>query len=212
MLEIKIEDWYNLHGGKSFKLHLKPGLNILVGPNGSGKTTAIRQIEEYARKHGIAKLSYNNMTSGGTNANDYYLHTGNFELLMASATSSEGQAIMVNLGPFFSRVGQMVRTLQTTEPEENRKCVITFDGVDSGLDILNIEEIKDGLDFIMNNMSEAKVTPYIVFSTNNYELTRGITCISIKSGKEVSFADYEAWRKWILNYYKKKGKKTDGKE
>ena len=76
-LNVKIEDWYNLH--KGFQLTLEPGYTALVGPNGAGKTTILSQLHEFAKKEGIRIWEYSNLRDGGHVAANQYMFSGNIE-------------------------------------------------------------------------------------------------------------------------------------
>lgn len=210
MLKFKIEDWYDLHGGKSFHILLEPGLNILVGPNGSGKTTAIRQIKGQCKRNHINVFSYDNLSDG--NSNQYYgfMQSGQFDILADAMTSSEGQRIIVNFG---NKIALLRNLVEKASISDDKKCVALIDGADSGLDIPGINSIKDVfINTIIPHANKCGVELYVLISTNNYEFT--IDCpnvISVKSGIRLSLSGYDDFRKFILNY-NKKGSKSNGKK
>ena len=51
MLQIKVEDWYNLYRKHTFEFN--PGLTCLVGKNGAGKSTLLREIREWAKDNNV---------------------------------------------------------------------------------------------------------------------------------------------------------------
>ena len=73
-----------------------------------------------------------------------------------------------------------------------------IDAADSGMSIDNVCEIKEYLfKTILDDEKEADV--YIVISANEYELARGEACFDTYNGKYIEFADYEAFRAFILD-------------
>ena len=211
-MEFRIQDYYDLHGGKSFKINLHPGLNVLIGPNGAGKTTALRQIKEKLKEDKIEYVMYDNISDGHSHAYDKYLHTARYDMIAATFCASEAEAIIGNLGDPINKFGSLVR--KYAHADEEVPIFLLLDGIDSGMDVKNAADIADTLsNFLPEQCKNTSVIPYIVMTCNNYEFVRQQPfCISVKSGVEKVFKDYEDFRKFILNYNKKKGKKTDGEE
>lgn len=211
-MEFRIQDYYDLHGGKSFKINLHPGLNVLVGPNGAGKTTALRQIKEKLKEDKIEYVMYDNISDGHSHAYDKYLHTARYDMIAATFCVSEAEAIIGNLGDPISEFGFLVR--KYTHADEEVPIFLLLDGIDSGMDVKNAADIADTLsNFLPEQCKNTSVIPYIVMTCNNYEFVRQQPfCISVKSGVEKVFKDYEDFRRFILNYNRKKGKKNNGEE
>ena len=54
---------YDLYKKKT--ITIKEGLTVLVGCNGIGKTTLLRQIKDHCKKEDIPVLSFDNLKEGG---------------------------------------------------------------------------------------------------------------------------------------------------
>lgn len=199
-MKFKIHDWYDLHNGRGFSIDLQPGLNILVGPNGSGKTTAIIQINEYCKENNISFVKYDNYTDGGTHSYGSFLMKGDMESLAIASSSSEGQGIIFNLGQWIPNVRKMISNTCT---KDNKVCMVLLDAIDSGLDINNINEVKSVFkNIIIPHAKEIGAELYVVISTNNYEFIKDELCFSIKSGTIKKFSNYEEYARFIKTYWK----------
>ena len=64
----------------------EPGLTVLVGCNGSGKTSLLRQINNRLGREGTPHIFYNNLSDGGHNALEKAGFYGDIEF-MATAIS-----------------------------------------------------------------------------------------------------------------------------
>ena len=212
MLQFKIDDWYDIHDGKSFNLTINPGVNVIIGPNGSGKTTAINQIEQKSHKRKIPCFKYNNLTDGNNNALDGYISSNRLEALVCAMSSSEGQRILVNFGNTLAKLRYMIENVARSSMEK-KKCVVLIDAIDSGLDIAAIAQIKDLFNrVVIPSAKEQGVELYVVISANNYEVITGYRNVfSAKSGARVSIKSYEGFREFILNF-DKEGSADNGKE
>lgn len=201
MLTVKLDkDPYDervLFTGKTTR-SIPEGLTVLVGANGTGKTTTLDYIKEkYGCDNGYKVLSWSNTRDKGL-SKDRSLMAQDYSLLSALAFSSEGEEINTNIGMVAQQVGREVRN-----PDKN--LIILLDGMDSGLSIDNIAEAKDFFhEYVLKDMKEAGKECYIIVTANEYELARGERCVDARSGKEVSFKNYEEYRAYIMDSRKKK--------
>ena len=53
---------------KKRTIELKPGITVLVGCNGIGKTTLLHNIEDVLRKEKIPVAKFDNLSDGGSNS------------------------------------------------------------------------------------------------------------------------------------------------
>ena len=189
-------------GQKMFKngiVTINPGVTILVGCNGAGKTTMLRQIEAQLKESGDPYISFDNRHEGGSDAMSRYGFYQQFEELATMFCSSEGEQIMVVLGEYARKIGNLARTNRESD------IFILLDAVDSGFSIDNIDELKRLL--FKTVIEDHPKDVYIICTANSYEMARGENCIDVMSCDEIRFADYEKYRNFVIKTKKQKEKR-----
>ena len=177
---------------KKATITLKPGVTILAGCNGMGKTTLIRQLIDKLKSQNAHILSFDNLHDGGQNARSWAGFRGDFSFLATSAFSSEGENIQMNLGNFAGRIGDFCRFNRDSED-----LWIFMDSIDSGLSIDNVVEVKDMCKQIIEICGRNR-SVYIIISANLYEFARDEDCFDVYRGKYIRFKSYEKYREFIL--------------
>ena len=194
-MRIKIEDWYDI--GQSWTRDFKPGVYVLVGPNGAGKSTLLTQIEECAKKRKMMHIGYNDVIDGRNSGKHNMLWSNDAVGFATAACSSEGQELALHVGRFIGKLGSA--TAQAVAAGQSLIC--TIDGADSGASIDRVRDLNDFLHFFENENKGQDI--YIFISTNQYEMTHGLTCIDPRTGKQVEFSSYDNYVEWICNYLPK---------
>lgn len=184
---------HNLFKNKT--VTIKPGVTVLVGCNGTGKTTLLKEIEHQLKKREVPLVSYDNLKDGGHNALSHAGYIGDIEYLATGMCSSEGENIYMNLGQTARKIGNAVQ-----KNPNAKELWVLMDAVDSGLSVDNIVELKELLfEFVINDVSKRGADVYFVVSANEYELARGEQCLDVYNGRYIKFADYEEYRQFVLN-------------
>jgi hypothetical protein len=175
---------------------IKPGLTVLVGCNGIGKTTFLQQLEYDLKEKKEKYISYNNLLDGGSHARQAALDRNDIGFLATAATSSEGENINLNICSFASKLGHLIRKKLD---QDDKKVFILLDAIDSGLSIDYIIDIKEHLfDFVVKDCKKKGIDIYFVVSANSYEMARESDCFDVYEGKYKKFKDYEEYREFIL--------------
>ncbi len=181
-------------GTKIFKrkfITVEPGVTVLVGCNGAGKTTMLRQIENQLKKKNKKYLHFDNHSQGDHFAMDRYGFEENFNVLATMFCSSEGERIMVVLGEQAAKIGRIARN------SRGEDIYILMDAVDSGFSIDNVCELKEYLfQTVLEDHSDGDV--YIICTANSYEMARGEDCIDVESCTHRRFKDYEEYRDFVI--------------
>ena len=178
---------------KRKSIELYPGLTVLVGCNGCGKTTLMRQIKQRLDEAEISYIDFDNLHEGGANARSKYGFYGDMDFVATSFCSSEGENIILNMGKLAGEIGTFIRKNQSIT-----ELWIFLDAVDSGLSIDNIIEIKTYLfDTIFEDNPNRDI--YIIAAANEYELASGEKCFDVYNGEYISFKDYAQYRAFVLN-------------
>ena len=193
------DEGFNLYKKKT--ITIKPGVTVLVGCNGIGKTTLLHQMRDTLKKDKIPYVSFDN-----------------FGFMATAICSSEGENIVMNVGNLAARLGQFVKTGEDTkekkytqlarsiaqinreeieESEISKERWILLDAVDSGLSVDNIVDIKEQLFKTILEYNYGNEI-YIIISANEYEMARGEQCFDVYNGKYVTFKDYEEYRNLVL--------------
>jgi hypothetical protein len=184
--------------GKSYNIHLKEeieinqGVTVLVGCNGYGKSTLITQIKEQLIGKSVPYIEFNNIEDGGANARERAALYNNFDFVVVSVLSSEGENIMLNMNNLAVNIGNFVR-----KEEQSNERWILLDGIDSGLSIDNIAYIKECLFKILLKYNFGRDI-YIIVSTNNYEIARNEQCFDVCKCEYITFNNYEDYRNMII--------------
>lgn len=181
-------------------IEIKDGITILVGCNGTGKTTALKQIEAQLSHDNIPFVSHSNLENGAKQMRDRAIHVGNYDFVAQVFCSSEGENIVNAMSQIAMQIGQKCRNNTADE------FWVLLDAVDSGLSIDNIIDLKE---FLRNTViaENSEKTVYILISANEYELCRGENCLDVTNGKYISFNDYEEYRNFIIKSRDKKDKR-----
>lgn len=194
-MKIKRDKDYYIENKNIFNtssINLTPGVTVLVGCNGYGKTTTLSIIKSYAKENSIPFIEFNNFGKNDNhNTIDRWSFYKDYEKIASSFSSSEGQKIIIRLNEFVANLGNFIRK------NKDKECIfVLIDAIDSGLSIDNIEEIKDLFNIVKSDCGD---NLYIVVSANNYSLVEGEKCLDVKNNKEIMFSDYLEYKKFILS-------------
>ena len=196
------------------KYNINPGITMLIGPNGSGKTTALSQLRSlFSTEHDLVK-KWNKLEINDSIRDLYssYLYDNVYEETFTKSTwgatehidrvaktfeNSEGQNMYDYLYYKINEIGQAV----TKAIKNNRKGIfLLFDGLDSGLslDVINIIR-KSVLEFIIETEKKrSNIEVYIVCSANSYEFCNNYDCIDVTNQQHITFTNYEDYSKYFI--------------
>lgn len=190
------------------KYEFDQGVTMLIGPNGSGKTSALSQLDsifntsnwktiednDYLRNE-YACYYYNN-THEQLSAKQRWLDSGLTRRLASSFENSEGQDMWDYIYYKATAIGKTIRTAKET----NKKGIfILIDGLDSGLSLDKINELRTHLlDFINKKETSEDFEVYIICSANSYEMCNHYNCIDVTNQNKVIFNNYEDFEKYFI--------------
>lgn len=203
MRTFKIEKDWNGMGCSLYQkgtIELEPGVTVLVGCNGIGKTTLLKQLKQLLEREKTPVISFDNLQDGGHNARSAAAFYEDWAFLGTSMCSSEGENIVLNLGKLAGKMGAFQRANAGA-----KEIWILLDAVDSGLSVDNVVDLKDLFSLILECRRETDV--YIVVSANAYEMARGEKCFDVLRGRYTKIASYERYRNFILKTREMKNKR-----
>lgn len=181
---------------------LESGITVLVGCNGSGKSTLLKQIAFALKKDGIPYVFHDANKDDSHAGMNEALFRNDFSFVAALMTSSEGE----NIRNMMAGVAKEMGRLTVQNPDANELWFL-FDALDSGLSIDAIAEMKtDFFQFVIEQNPDKDV--YIIVSANGYEFANGERCYDVANCKEVTFKDYNDYRKFILKSREQKNKRN----
>ena len=212
------------------EFEFKPGVTVLVGCNGCGKTTLLHQIKDYLKSKKVPVVSFDNLHDGGSNARSAAAAMNDFTFLATASFSSEGENIVMNVGRLAQTLRPFIQTGESQdrgdrlckafaravwgdqeEPEVPNERWILLDAIDSGLSVDNIVDIKEYLFKTILEDAE-NTTVRILVSANEYEICRNEQCMDVHTGNYRTFSGYESYRKFILKSREIKNKRYDKPE
>ena len=210
------------------KIEIKPGVTVLVGCNGTGKTSLINYMKNQLEKENVPYISFNNLLDGGSNSRSEALYNNDIQLLASLTYCSEGECIATNLmnlskkltyfmehgkaNDRFSKLNNLMKELITNGDEQESEPVkerwVLLDAVDSGFSIDNIIDLKECL---LKPLTELDFDGelYIVISANSFEMANGEQCLDVYNGKYTTFSDYENYKNFILKSRERKEKRYE---
>lgn len=183
----------------SFIIH--PGVTVLVGCNGSGKTTMLRNIEADLRKTKTPYMKYSDMVNGRDHANSHFDFYGDMRSIASNFVSSEGECIHNNFGRLFVT---KVRRFAFEHKDDNELWFL-LDALDSGTSIDMIREFKDIFQLILEDQKNCNI--YIVIAANSFEMARDYDCLLMRTFEHVRFDDYNKYAEEIMKSKEKKDKR-----
>lgn len=196
------------------KYDINPGITMLIGPNGSGKTTALSQLRSLFSTEDDLIKKWNKLEINDSIRDLYssYLYDNVYEETFTKSTwgatdhidrvaqtfeNSEGQNMYDYLYYKINEIGQAV----TKAIKNNKKGIfLLFDGLDSGLSLDVINTIrKSVLEFIIETEKKrSNLEVYIICSANSYEFCNNYDCIDVTNQKHITFTNYEDYEKYFV--------------
>lgn len=188
---------------KKKEVEIFPGVTVLVGCNGTGKTTLLSTIKRrlnYMDGPEYLCIKYDNVKDGGSRAQSRAGFYGDFTTLATAMCSSEGEEITIHLGNKAREIGSMIR-----RHPDIKELWLLFDAIDSGLSINNIVDVKEYLfKPIIEDCAKNNMEVYIVVSANSYEMASGEQCLDVANCKYREFKTYTAYKNFILRSAKQR--------
>lgn len=233
MREIKVwKDPYDckLRLCKAKTVSFEPGLTVLVGCNGAGKTTMLLNIKDELEKQKVPVIKFDNLHDGAKNVLSSAAAKGDFETVGQLYGASEGEGINFAINTFqknklehFILTGkQRIEGLSRlfcdeevlAEEETPSGCTerwILMDATDSGLSIDNICNLKEMMFNVVNELNKKGIETYFIVSANEFEMASGEDCLDVISGNHIQFTRYEDFKDFIMSSKKLKMKRYEKK-
>ena len=184
---------------------LKPGVTVLVGCNGSGKSSLIKQLCNQLKSEQIPYYSWDDRSQGGQALKSSAALEQDYYTVATLMQSSEGESIMLGMSHISKHLGYYINN----KYKDSSEYWILLDSIDSGFSIDQINDLKQYLfDLIQRDHPEG-MDIYIVVSANEYEMVSGEQCFNVQKGKYVTFESYEDYKKFILESRKLKQKREE---
>lgn len=209
-------------------LTLTDKVTVFVGPNGYGKTTLTKSIKEGLERQGafafnnnayqrgldrgfrnaftpdskdtddaatIGFMAYDSHADDHSNSISSALANDNFMLFALRKESSEGENNLYSLTELFNNAGVVAK-----EYPNLKQLVLFVDGIDSGLSVDMLDLIVRTLDIKIQQVESLNpnLEVAIVFTTNNYEMTRNLPTFDPRTFEPVSYDSYEDFRADML--------------
>lgn len=189
----------------------EPGLTVLVGCNGAGKSTMLSNLKEELEKNKIPVFFYDNEEEKHNSIG-----------VAAQMCSSEGENISLNLrkivknwrtfitaGKIDDEASRFMRLFADKEEEDvtSNERWILLDAMDSGFSIDNVIGMKNLFSFVLDDAKKLGKDMYIIISSNEYELVDESNCMDVMEGNYRQFSDYNDYKKFILHSRQKKDKR-----
>lgn len=185
---------------KTNTLTFEPGLTVLVGANGTGKSTVLQYIKDQCRMEDTPCIIMDNLHEGGQNIASNALFFNDIGLAASAMIASEGERINLAIGQHARKLGHFVMK----EHKDAKEICILFDAIDSGLSIDNIVSFKDDLIKTILELKPDHQDIYVIAAANAYELARGEDCLDVHTGKHRVFKTYDAYRNFVLRSRKRR--------
>ena len=188
---------------KTICTSISPGLTIIVGRNGYGKTTFLRSLEEQITEASTPCVSWNDNEYGRSVGKDRMLHADNMAGLASMMCRSEGETMLASFSEFFMvKAGAAVRHCAKHYKSE---IFFLIDQIDSGLDIYQLDEIKDVINnTIIPDLESRHIAGYFLMTANSFEVAEGEDCLDPVTGKHYRFDTLAEYRSYIKSLYDEK--------
>lgn len=190
------------------------GITVLVGCNGSGKSTTLTQIREQLRAKNEPYFAFDNVKNGGSSMFQGLLegwHPGGVDALCSLACSSEGEKIHQNI--MIKAQSGLGAAIQKAKENYANELFLLWDAVDSGASIDNIIELKDFFNLVIRDQKEKNdIDVFVIVSANSYEMANGESCYDINHNKYITFKNYESYKRFILKSRKFKERRLESWE
>ncbi len=213
-ITMTIKDGYN-----DFRIHknkvkgsvyaLNPGITILTGCNGYGKTTTINEMKQWCDHNEYEYYYFGGNADGGSKFKAQCTLNGDFRSLANFISSSEGEQLLA----VFTKFCQKTLSKSVKCAENQKPFILFIDAIDSGLSVDSISMVRSFLIRFMHdaiNKYDAEV--YIVSASNSFEMCRSdnlsekdrhsFRCMDPYAFKDVSFKSYNRY----VNFIKKTAK------
>lgn len=206
-IEVDVPEEYGVllydTGNFSFRL----GLNVLVGCNGTGKTTLMRLVADAVKtRPGAAVRMFSTVRESHDGPGSLLLSDRDEDTVLAATMliSSEGERMAEILRKVFRWLG-----LQMGE-EGTREIWLMLDSVDSGLDLPTIRVVKEVLGDVVRDAAGSGVRVFVLMAANGYAMVEGEdTCIDVSTGRLVSFDGWDEYADFCVASDKAKATRYD---
>lgn len=185
---------------------LNPGITTLIGCNGSGKSTWIKEMIKQLNKDKVPYWSYQAINQSGNVVRDAMSQASNANDLDSVALakfSSEGESMFNNFGFYLKSLGRFI----SKECKDANEAWVFLDSFDSGMSIDNIEEFKKFLIETFLPTCREDLDVYVIIAANDYNLQQSFRALAVQTGEYMQFTDYEAYESFILWSRKLKDKR-----
>ena len=204
-----VEDGFNninIHKNASGKSRyvLKPGITVLSGCNGYGKTTTTEAMMYWLNNNGFKYFSFD---GADVCENDYRgkcLLSNNFHALASFMSSSEGEQQL----SIFTDFCKKTLALIDDSYDRSKPFILFIDAIDSGLSIDTVAMVRNYLFRVMHDIMKLNIDVYIIITSNTYEMCRSdnidkadkdlFRCMDTYTFKDKRFKSYNAYAKFIM--------------